>query len=321
MITSARIEEDLKTHPGLGWISSLRSPAIRKLISSGQLQMSLFDERDLAEISSPEFPGERLVVCRNPFLAEERRRKRAELLAATEAALGKIAEATRRSKRRLRGQDKIGMRVGHVLGRFKMAKHFCLTITGDAFHYERDQARIEQEAALDGIYVIRTSVPEAQLSAEQVVQSYKRLSNVERAFRSLKTVDLKVRPINHHLADRVRSHVLICMLAYYVEWHMRRALAPMLFDDDDKASAEAARSSVVAPAQRSLRAIRKTTTKKTPQGAPVHSFHTLLSDLATVAKNRIKPKTLSTEPFDRITSPTPLQQRAFDLLEASPYRL
>lgn len=321
MITSARIEEDLKTHPGLGWISSLRSPAIRKLVTSGQLQMSLFDERDLAEISSPEFPGERLVVCRNPFLAEERRRKRAELLEATETALGKIAEATRRSKRRLHGQDKIGMRVGNVLGRFKMAKHFRLTITDDVFHYERDQARIEQEAALDGIYVIRTSVPEAQMSAEQVVQSYKRLSNVERAFRSLKTVDLKVRPINHHLADRVRSHVLICMLAYYVEWHMRRALAPMLFDDDDKASAEAARSSVVAPAKRSPRAIRKATTKKTPQGAPVHSFQSLLSDLATVAKNRINPKTLSAEPFDRITTPTPLQQRAFDLLEASPYRL
>jgi transposase len=321
MITSARIEEDLKTHPGLGWISSLRSPAIRKLVTSGQLQMSLFDERDLAEISSPEFLGERLVVCRNPFLAEERRRKRAELLEATETALGKIAEATRRSKRRLRGQDKIGMRVGNVLGRFKMAKHFRLTITDDAFHYERDQARIEQEAALDGIYVIRTSVPEAQMSAEQVVQSYKRLSNVERAFRSLKTVDLKVRPINHHLADRVRSHVLICMLAYYVEWHMRRALAPMLFDDDDKASAEAARSSVVAPAKRSPRAIRKATTKKTPQGAPVHSFQSLLSDLATVAKNRINPKTLSAEPFDQITTPTPLQQRAFDLLEASPYRL
>ena len=238
MITSARIEQDLKPQPGLGWITSLRGPAIRKLVEGGFVQMSLFDQRDLAEITSPEFPGERLIVCRNPLLAEERKRKREELLAATEKALEKVAQATRRSTNPLRGKDRIGLRVGAVLGRFKMGKHFRLTIEEHSFRYERDLDRIEQEAALDGLYVIRTSVPQAELSAEEAVRSYKRLSRVERAFRCLKTMDLKLRPIHHHLPNRVRAHVLICMLAYYVEWHMRRALAPLLFEDHDKPTAE-----------------------------------------------------------------------------------
>ena len=321
MITSARIEQDLKPQPGLGWITSLRSPAIRKLVEGGFLQMSLFDQRDLAEITSPEFPGERLIVCRNPLLAEERRRKREELLAATEKALEKVAQATRRSKNRLQGEGKIGLRVGRVLGRFKMSKHFLLTIEEHSFGYERDLGRIEQEAALDGLYVIRTSVPQAELSAEEVVRSYKRLSRVERAFRCLKTLDLKVRPIHHRLAKRVRAHVLICMLAYYVEYHMRRALAPLLFEDHDKPMADKLRRSVVAPAQRSPKALRKAHTKKTDEGSPVHSFHTLLEDLATVVKNQIKPKGLELDPFVKITNPTPLQQKAFDLLGVSPYRM
>ena len=321
MITSARIEEDLKPQPGLGWITSLRGPAIRKLVEGGFVQMSLFDQRDLAEITSPEFPGERLIVCRNPLLCEERKRKREELLAATDKALEKVAQATHRSTNPLRGKDRIGLRVGAVLGRFKMSKHFRLTIKEHSFRYERDLERIEQEAALDGLYVIRTSVPKTELSAEEAVRSYKRLSRVERAFRCLKTMDLKVRPIHHRLARRVRAHVLICMLAYYVEFHMRRALAPLLFEDHDKSMAERLRHSVVAPAQRSPKALRKTRTKRTDGGSPVHSFHTLLEDLASVAKNRIKPKELELDPFVKITNPTPLQHEAFDLLGVSPYRM
>ena len=321
MITSARIKEDLKPQPGLGWITSLRSPAIHKLVEGGFVQMSLFDQRDLAEITSPQFPGERLIVCRNPLLAEERKRKREELLVATEKALEKVAQATRRSKNPLQGEGRIGLRVGKVLGRFKMTKHFRLTIEEHSFRYERDLGRIEQEATLDGLYVIRTSVPQAELSAEEAVRSYKRLSRIERAFRCLKTMDLKVRPIHHHLAQRVRAHVLICMLAYYVEWHMRRALAPLLFEDHDKPTAEKLRRSVVAPALRSPKALRKARTKRTDDGLPVHSFHTLLEDLASVAKNHIKPKGLALDPFVKIANPTPLQQKAFDLLGVSPHRM
>jgi len=318
MITSARIEEDLKQTPGLEWITALRGPAIQKLAESGILDMSLFDEKDLAEIRSPDYPGERLIVCRNPLLAQERRRKREDLLQATEKELEKVVVATRRAKSRLKGKDRIGLRLGRVLGRFKMGKHFRLEIGDDSFRYERDEVGIADEAALDGIYVIRTSVGTKQLSPEDTVTCYKRLAQVERAFRSLKTVDLKVRPIHHRLADRVRAHVLICMLAYYVEWHMRRALAPMLFDDDDRAAAAQRRHSAVAKAQRSHQAERKARTKLTLDGSPVHSFQTLLRDLATVTKNRIQPKDHSAQPFEMITAPTPLQQRAFDLLGVSP---
>lgn len=317
MITSARIKEDLKPAPGLEWITALRGPAIQKLVESGALDVSLFDERDLAEISSPDYPGERLIVCRNPLLAEERKRKREDLLQATEKEIEKVAVATRRTRRPLRGQDRIGLRVGRILGRFKMGKHFKLDITDERFAYERDQIGIAEEAALDGIYVIRTSVAAETLSPEDTVLSYKRLAQVERAFRSLKTVDLKIRPIHHRLASRVRAHVFICMLAYYVEWHMRRALAPMLFDDNDKDAAARRRKSAVAKAQRSQEAERKAHTKLTSEGDPVHSFQSLLRDLATVVKNRVQPKDRSTQPFEIITTPTPLQQRALDLLSVS----
>ncbi len=317
MITSARIEEDLKQAPGLEWITALRGPAIRKLAHTGALDVSLFDERDLAEISSPDYPGERLVVCRNPLLATERKRKREELLQATEKELEKVAVATRRAKNSLRGKAPIGLRVGRVLGRFKMGKHFKLEITEDSFGYQRNQDAIAQEAALDGIYVIRTNVALATLSPADVVLSYKRLTHVERAFRCLKTVDLKLRPIHHHLADRVRAHVFICMLAYYVEWHMRRALAPMLFEDDDRPSAARQRRSAVAKALRSEKALRKAQTKIAADGSPVHSFQTLLEDLATLAKNTLQPKDTSAKPFEMITTPTPLQQRALNLLGVS----
>jgi transposase len=314
MITSARIEENLRSSPGLEWITALRAPAIQKLVREGALQLSLFDERDLAEITSPDYPGERLVVCRNPLLAEERRRKREELLLATERELQKVGQATTRAKRKLRGKDRIALRVGRVLGRFKMGKHFQLEITDSSFRYKRNHTHIREEAALDGIYVIRTSLPREALGPDQIVRSYKSLAEVERAFRSMKTVDLKVRPIYHRLADRVRAHVFLCMLAYYVEWHMHRALAPMLFDDDDKAAAENLRGSVVAKAQRSPRAEEKALTKRTPEGAPVHSFQTLLLDLATLAKNRVQPKQVGALPFDMLTMPTPLQRQALELL-------
>jgi len=318
MITRARIEQDLKKTPGVSWITALRGPAIRKLAEGGWLQLSLFDEKDLAEITSPEYPGERLIVCRNPLLTEERRRKREELLAATEKELQKVAAATSRANRRLKGQDKIGLRVGRVLGRFKMGKHFHIEISEQDFRYSRNQPHIDAEAALDGIYVIRTNLTSQRMASEDAVRSYKRLTAIERAFRCLKTVDLKIRPINHRLAERVRAHVLLCMLAYYVEWHMRRALAPILFDDDDKAGAEALRSSVVAPAQRSPRAQLKASTKRTEDGLPVTSFQDLLQDLATLAKNEVQPKQANIKAFDKITPPTPLQ-KAFTLLGVSPY--
>jgi len=320
MITEARIDEELRGVEGLDWITALRAPAIRALVQRGAFQLSLFDQLDLAEVTDPAYPNERLIVCKNPLLAEERARKRSELLKATEQKLAEIVAATVRSKNRLRGKDKIALRVGKVLGRFKVGKHFRLTITDETFRYERDAPSIAQEAALDGVYVLRTSVTADQLSAAQVVRSYKRLATIERAFRSLKTVDLKVRPIHHHKADRVRAHVFLCMLACYVEWHMRRALAPMLFDDDDKAAAEASRRSVVAPAQRSERALLKAATLQSEDGAPVHSFQSLLRDLATIAKNRIRPMAVGTATFDVVTTPTPLQRRAFDCLGVS-YRM
>jgi hypothetical protein len=314
LLTEARIRDELQPVAGLDWITALRSSAIQQLVSTGALQLSLFDQRDLAQITSPDYPGERLVVCKNPLLAAERARKRADLLHATERELEKIVTATQRPKRRLKGQDKIGLRVGRVLQRFKMAKHFQVTITEAEFTYGRDEERIAQEAALDGVYIIRTSVPDATLDAKDTVRAYKALSEVERAFRSYKTVDLRVRPIYHYLADRVRAHVLLCMLAYYVEWHMRQALAPMLFDDDDKAAAEAQRASVVAPAQPSAKARRKASRQRTDAGEPVHSFQTLLADLATIVKNRIEPKIAGAQPFDQVTRPTPLQQKVLDLL-------
>jgi transposase len=317
MITSARIRQDLPASSGIQWISALRASQIQKLATAGHLQMSLFDKTDLVEIAHPDFPGERLIACFNPLLAEERARKRPELLAATEKQLEKIAAATRRPKRPLRGKQNIGVRAGKVLNRYKMGKHFQLHIEDDRFSYQRKTANIEREENLDGIYVIRTSVRKEALSSEQVVASYKSLSGVERAFRTLKSIDLRVRPIHHRLPDRVRAHILLCMLAYYVEWHMRQCLAPILFDEDDKPQAQAARESIVAPAQRSASAKLKALTKQTSDGAKVHSFPTLLADLATIVKNRIQPTDKNIAAFDMITQPTSIQQRAFDLLEVA----
>jgi hypothetical protein len=324
LITSARIEADLKP-AGLDWITALRAPAIQALVAEGgPLQLSLFDQRDLAEIASPDYPGERLVVCKNPDLAAERRRKREDLLATTERDLARIKAATLRASRPLRGQDKIALKVGGVLGRRKMAKHFRLTITDDRLSFARDDAAIAQEAALDGFYVLRTSLPAATLDAEATVLAYKSLAGVERAFRSLKTVDLEVRPVHHRLAGRVRAHVFLCMLAYHVTWHMRQALAPLLFEDHDRWSvrsgmgprphpdrptAAAARSSPVAAARVSPAAAAKAATKQTAEGQPVHSWRSLLQDLATLTRNTVRLG--EAPPLTMLARPTPLQQEVF----------
>ena len=245
LLTDARIREELQP-TDFGWITALRAPAIRKLVESGDLQLSLFDERDLAEITAPElYPGERLVVCRNPLLAEERKRKRLALMANTGKELDKVVAATLREQRRLKGKDKIAVRADRALRRYKVGKHFETTITADSLSWRRNEANIAQEAALDGVYILRTNVAGEDLSAEETVRSYKSLSRIEQAFRSHKTVDLKVRPLHHRLEGRVRAHIFLCMLAYYVEWQMRKALAPLLFDDDNPAGARAKRSSPV----------------------------------------------------------------------------
>lgn len=320
MITEARLREDFTPEQGLYWISALRGPAIRELVQKDELQLSLFDQRDLVQISSPDYPGERLICCRNPLLAGERARKREELLKETEKALDRIVAATRRSRARLKGKDRIGLQVGKVLNLHKVGKHFKLEISDEAFSYQRDQERIAAEAALDGVYVIRTSVSEAALDAAETVGRYKDLSAVEQAFRSLKTIDLHVRPIHHRLAQRVRGHVLLCMLAYYVTWHMRQWLAPMLFEEDEEEVAEALRASIVAPARRSPSAESKARTKHSADGKPVHSFQTLLKDLATITRNRVRPKmasenqTATLAEFTLVTIPTPIQSRAFELL-------
>ncbi len=314
MITSRRIDEELREVDGLDWITALRADTIRLLAEQGVIQPSLFDERDLAEVVSPEFPDERLIVCRNPLLAAERARKRAELLAATERQLDEIVVATRRARKPLSGQAKIGLRVGRVLNRHKVGKHFELTIGDDSFSYRRNDTRIAAEAELDGIYVIRTSVRPEVLTSADTVRAYKDLSTVERAFRSLKTVDLKVRPIFHWLDDRIRAHVFLCMLAYYIEWQMREKLAPLLFDDHQRDEAEATRASIVQPAPRSEAARAKDKTKQTEDGLPVHSFRTLLAELGTLAKNCVRIRGESGSQFYELTQPTQLQQRALDLL-------
>lgn len=314
MLTSARIEQDLKP-AGLDWITALRSTQISQLVDSGVLQLSLFDQQDLAEIAHPDYAGERLIACRNPLLAEERARKRQELLEATEKRLEQLVLATQRRQRPLRGKDKIGLAVGKALGRYKMAKHFELTIEEQSLTYRRKPESIAQEAALDGIYVLRTSVAATAIPAEETVRCYKRLAQVERAFRSLKSVDLKVRPIYHRLADRVRAHVLLCMLAAYVEWHMKQSLTPLLFTDEDPQAGESLRSSVVAPAQRSAQALEKIHTRTTRDGFPVHSFATLIQDLATLTRNQVN---VAGRTLEMISTPTPLQRRAFELLEIAP---
>src|SRR6266404_6101488 len=315
MITQARISEDIKS-AGLDWITALRAPAIRALLKGGALQMSLFDDRDMAGITSPEFPGERLIVCRNRALAAERARKREDLLAATERDLARIAAAVARKRQPLRGKAEIGLEIGAVLDKHKMAKHFALDITDTSFSFARKTEEITGEAALDGLYVVRTSLPAAADDAA-TVRSYKSLSLVERAFRCIKTVDLQIRPVYHWLADRVRAHVFVCMLAYYLEWHMRQRLAPMLYDDTDKDTAEAQRSSVVAKAERSPAAVTKQTTGRTEDGLPVHSFRTLLNDLATLTRNTLVTAIAPEQPFTLTARPTPVQQKARDLLGLS----
>jgi transposase len=313
MITQARITEDIKS-AGLDWITALRAPAIKALLESGTLQLSLFDQRDIASITAPDFPNERLVVCRNPDLAAERARKREDLLAATERDLARIKAAVARKRDPLRGTAEIALAVGAVVNRYKMAKHFDLDITDTRFSFTRKIAEITAEAASDGIYVVRTSLPVETFDDATTVRSYKSLALVERAFRCIKTVDLQVRPIRHWLADRVRAHVFLCMLAYYLEWHMRQRLAPMLFDDTDRETAEALRKSVVAQAQRSPAAVKKQTTGLTEDGLPVHSFRSLLADLATLARNAIITAITPHYPLTVLTRPTSIQQKAFDLL-------
>jgi hypothetical protein len=313
MITDARIRDDLKP-AGIDWITALRAPAIQQLAAEdGPLQLSLFDERDLAEIESAElFPGERLIVCKNHALAEERKRKRNELLDATEQDLKDIQKRVVREKKPLRGAGEIGRAVGKVIGRRKVAKHFNLTITDDQLSFTRDHAAIAKEAALDGFYVLRTSVPAETINTADTVRAYKSLSRVERAFRCIKATDLDIRPIYHYVSPRVRAHVFLCMLAYYLEWHIRQALAPILFDDHDRAAGEVLRSSPVAKAEPSPAAKRKAKKKHTDDGLPVHSFRTLLDDLATLTRNTVRCG--KAPEMTLLARPTEIQQRAFDLL-------
>jgi hypothetical protein len=319
MITSARIRDELAP-AGLDWITALRAPQIRALLDTGAFQLSLFDERDLAEITAPEFPGERLVVCKNPLLAEERARKREDLLQATEAAFSKLAEQLARGSGR-KGQDKIARAVGRIENRYKLAKLFDIVVGEDGFTFARNPDRIAAEARLDGFYVIRTSVESNTLAADNVVGAYKGLARVERAFRSLKTVDLHIRPIHHWLAPRVRAHVFLCLLACHVEWHMRERLKPMLFDDDDPTAAARERPSIVAPAQPSPAALRKRASKLTANGLPVHSFQSLLRDLATCTLNEMTTTLNQAYCVTLVATPTPIQALAFTLLAVDPAKL
>ena len=313
MITSARIRDTVKP-AGFDWISCLRSAQIQDLAKAGPLQLSLFDERDLAEISAPDYPGERLVVCRNPDLARERARKREELLVATERDLSRIAAATRRLVRPLRGKAEIGLAVGAVVNNHKMAKHFELTITETSFSYGRRADSIAREARLDGIYVIRTSLPADAMSAADAVRAYKDLARVERAFRTLKSVDLQIRPVHHWIEPRVRAHVFLCMIAYYVEWHLREAWAPILFHDHDRVTAEQERASPVAPVQPSPAALRKRGRRRTDDGLPLSGFSDLIAHLATQTMNVIAVPGAKDAAFTTLTNPTALQNAAFRLL-------
>ncbi len=320
MITSARINNVLRPH-GMDWISSLRAAQIALLAHErGPFQPSLFDERNLLEIASEHFPGERLIVCRNPLLAEERSRKRSALLAATEAELQTIVTAIERTRRPVRGAQEIALRVGRSIDRYRMAKHFELTITQAQLSWVRKQTQIDAEAALDGLYVVRTSLPEKSLNANAAVAAYKSLSQVERAFRSIKTVDLQVRPVFHYSAERVRAHVFLCMLAYYVEWTMRERLKPMLFDDEFIEAAQLTKPSAVAKAQRSAHAKAKDASKHADDGLPVHSFRTLLQDLGTLTYNVTYTALNPNAKIILTTRPTPLQQKAFSLLGINPGR-
>jgi transposase len=317
MLTQTRIDR-LRAHPGIGWISALRSGAIRGLVEQGSLQPSLFDERDLAEISDPAYPGERLVACFNPLLAEQRARKRTELLAATETALEKIARQVARRVKTPLGAAEIGQKVGRVIARFKMAKHFETSIAEGAFSYHRKAQAIAAEAELDGIYVIRTSEPRDRLSPGDAVRTYKSLAEVERVFRTLKGVEILVRPIRHRDERRVRAHIFLCLLTYYLEWHLRKAWAALLFDDESLDRDRKTRDPV-APARPSPGARRKKTRRQSSGGLAIHSFETLIAELATQSRNSCRLKTDPEAPaFQQITMPTPLQSRAFQLIDAFP---
>ena len=313
MLTQPQIDK-MKMHPGLGWITALTSVALRGLLETGALQLSLLDETNLAEITSPDYPGERLMVCHNPLLEEERGRKRRELLQATEQALTKVGKQVVRRKKKPLKEAEIALKVGKVLGRYKMGKHFLYTIGEGKFQWSRREQTIEQEAKLDGIYVIRTSESVERLSAADTVRSYKSLAQVERAFRTLKGMDLRIRPIHHRTEDHVRAHIFLCMLAFYVEWHMRQALAPLLFEDEELAQ-NRTRRDPVAPAQASDSVKTKKADRVTPDGFPVHSFDTLLRELATRCRNTCRiPSDPSGTTFQQLTEATPLQARAFQLL-------
>ncbi len=313
MLTDTQIK-DLKQHPGLGWVSALRASAIRKLADTGALQLSLFDEQNLAEIRSPAYPGERLMACYNPLLAEERKRKREELLQATEKELAKIGKAVARRTKTPLKKDEIALKVGAVLNRFKVGKHFELTIEDGLFHWSRREKAIRREAEMDGIYVIRTSEEGPSWSAADTVRRYKSLAQVERAFRTLKGIDLRIRPIFHRTANHVRAHIFLCLLAYYVEWHMRRSLAPLLFDDEELPRDRWQRDPV-APAESSSAAKRKKQVRQTDDGLPIHSFSTLLAALGTRCRNICRAKSGGSGlTFQLLTAPTPLQTKAFQLL-------
>jgi len=311
MIAQATIDT-LKTLDGVAWITALKSASIRQLYTDGPLQLGLFDDRDLCALTSPAYPGERLMACRNPDLAARRAHKREALLAATEAELAKVDRMITRG--RLRDRAAIGVRVGRVINKYKVAKHFSLTISEGRFTYTRKTASIATEAALDGIYVIRTNLPRARMDDAETVRTYKALSQVERAFRCLKTIDLHVRPIHHRTADRVRSHIFLCLLAYYVEWHLREAWRPLLFADEDQA-AKATRDPV-ARATRSAAAAAKAATHRTTAGDPVHSFRTLLQDLRSIVRNHCRPRDAAeAATFTMTTTPTVAQRRALDLVQ------
>ena len=316
MITQARLREDIKP-AGLDWITSLRAPQIQALAEGGALQLSLFDERNLAEVTAPDYPGERLVVCRNPDLARERAREREDLLVATERDLSRIAAQVRRRPAPLRGQAEIGLAVGAVINAHKVAKHFALSITDDSFSYSRKPDSIAREARLDGLYVIRTSVPAERMSAEDTVRAYKDLARVERAFLAMKSMDLQIRPAHHWIEPRVRADVFLCMLGYYVEWHLREAWAPILFHDHDRAAAQQARISPVAPAEISEAAKRKRGARRSDDGTPVSSFRGLIDYLATLTLNLVASAHAPNATITVTAKPTPLQAKAFELLDIS----
>jgi hypothetical protein len=317
ILTQVQIDK-VRDIPGLDWITALRSPSIARLRDQGRIQHSLFDQKNLAEIASPDFPDERLIVCRNPVLASNREWKREELLQATEKDLDKIVAATQRKKRPLTGQDKIGLRVGKWIDRHHVGKHFDLSITGTSFSYRRNEDKIREEKALDGLYVIRTSLPKEAMTSEEAVGAYKALAHVERAFRSLKTVDLEIRPIHHRLSDRVKAHVFLCMLAYYVEWQMKQKLAPLLYSEEDRDAALEAREDIVSPAVPSPATQKKAQTHRTEEGLPVQRFRSLLEDLGTLTKNVMRTGKEPATEFSMRTRPTPLQEKAFSLLGVGP---